>query len=65
MIVYEPFYKTLKDKKMSEYKLVNIHGFSPNTFYRMKKGEHISTKTINALCEVLGCGADGIIKYVK
>lgn len=50
---------------MSEYKLVNIHGFSPNTFYRMKKGEHISTKTINALCEVLGCGADGIIKYVK
>ena len=65
MIIYDPFYATLKKKKFTEYKLVNEFGFSPNTFYRIKRGEHISTRTINTLCRVLDCSVSDIIKYVK
>ena len=31
----------------------------------MKKGEAISTKTLDALCYALECGVDEIIKFVK
>lgn len=65
MITYKPFYKTLKRNHFTEYKLVQEYGFSPNIFYRMKKGENISTKTLNSLCEILNCDVDGIIKYEK
>ena len=65
LISYEPFYQTLLQKGITEYHLIFKEGFSANTFHRMKKGEAISTKTIDALCEVLDCNVNNIIVYVK
>ncbi len=65
MINYSPFYKTLLEKGVTEYQLIFKQGFSANTFYRMKKGEAISTKTIDALCYALDCEVDDIIKFEK
>lgn len=65
LISYEPFYQTLLKKGITEYHLIFKEGFSANTFYRMKKGEAISTKTIDALCDVLNCNVSDIIIYVK
>lgn len=61
MISYEPFYETLFKKNITEYYLIFKQGFSANTFYRMKKGEAISTKTLDAL----DCEVGDIIKFVK
>ncbi|GAA5347423.1 helix-turn-helix domain-containing protein [Streptococcus uberis] len=63
MISYKPFYKTLLKKDMSEYYLIKVEGFSANTLHRMKKGESITTKTINRLCEILECEVNDIIEY--
>lgn len=65
MISYAPFYKTLLDKNVTEYYLIYKQGFSANTFYRMKKGEAINTKTIDALCYALDCEVSDIIKFEK
>ena len=65
MISYEPFYETLFKKNITEYYLIFKQGFSSNTFYRMKKGEAISTKTLDALCYALDCEVGDIIKFVK
>ncbi len=65
MISYSPFYKTLLEKDITEYYLIYKQGFSANTFYRMKKGEAISTKTIDALCYALDCDVSDIIKFEK
>ena len=40
-------------------------GFSANTLHRMKKGEAISTKTLDALCYALDCEVSDIIKFEK
>ncbi|MBO7737380.1 MAG: helix-turn-helix transcriptional regulator, partial [Clostridia bacterium] len=40
-------------------------GFSANTLHRIKKGEAISTKTLDALCYVLDCKVEDIIEFVK
>ena len=65
MISYAPFYETLFRKNITEYHLIYKQGFSANTLHRMRKGMHISTKTLDALCEVLDCRVEEIIQYTK
>lgn len=65
MISYQPFYETLFKKGITEYNLIFKQGFSANTLYRMKKGEAISTKTLDALCYALDCGVGDILEFVK
>ena len=65
MISYAPFYETLLKKDITEYHLIFKQGFSANTLHRIKKGEAISTKTLDALCYALDCKVDDIIIFVK
>jgi len=64
MISYKPFYQTLFRKGITEYNLIFKQGISANTLHRMKHGEAISTKTLNALCEILDCKVSDIIEYI-
>ncbi len=65
LISYQPFYDTLYKKSMTEYALIFKHGISANTLYRMKKGEAITTKTIDTLCFILDCTVPEILEYKK
>lgn len=65
MISYKPFYETLYRKQITEYYLIFKQGFSANTLHRMKCGEAISTKTLDALCYPLDCGVEDIIQFVR
>ena len=65
MISYQPFYETLLQKGITEYHLIYKQGFSANTLYRMKKGEAISTRTLDALCYALDCEVYDLIKFEK
>lgn len=65
MISYEPFYETLFKKNITEYHLIYKQGFSANTLYRIKRGKHISTKTLDALCDALDCNVEDIVRFVK
>ena len=65
MISYAPFYETLFRKNITEYHLIYKQGFSANTLYRIKKGKHISTKTLDALCDALDCKVEDIVCFVK
>ena len=65
MISYEPFYNTLFRKGITEYQLIFKQGFSANTLHRMKKGEAISTKTLDALCYALDCNVSDILQFVR
>lgn len=65
LISYKPFYETLYKKDLTEYYLIFKQGFSANTIHRIKKGEAISTKTLDALCYALDCEVSDIIKFEK
>lgn len=65
VISYKPFYETLFRKGITEYYLIFKEGFSANTLHRIKKGEAISTKTLDALCYALDCNVSDIIEFVK
>lgn len=65
MISYKPFYDTLFRKGVTEYELIFKHGLSANTLYRMKKGEAITTKTLDTLCFILDCDVSDILEHIK
>lgn len=63
MISYEPFYKTLKEKNISTYKLINQYGISRSLLDRLRHNKPISTVTINDLCGILHCKVEDILLY--
>ncbi len=63
LISYKPFYETLFKKGITEYSLIFKYGFSANTLHRMKHGEAISTKTLDALCTALDCPVEDILRF--
>ena len=65
MISYEPFYKTLKEKNISTYKLINNYGISRSLLDRLKHNKPISTVTLNDLCNILDCKVENILVFTK
>jgi len=65
MISYAPFYETLKQKKITTYKLITKFGISRSLIDRLKHDKPISTVTLNDLCKILDCNVDGILVYIK
>ncbi len=65
MISYKPFYDTLLRKNITEYHLIFKEGISANTLHRMKKGESITTKTLDTLCFILNCEVSDILYHDK
>lgn len=64
MISYEPLFETMKRKGITSYRLFKM-GFPQSNYYAVKRGENISTHTINELCRILQCDVCDIMKYVE
>ena len=63
MITYEPLFQTMKEKGITSYRLGKL-GFPLSNYYAMKRGENISTHTLNQLCKLLQCNVEDILKYI-
>lgn len=64
MIIYEPFWETLKQSNETTYTLIKNHGISSNTLCRLRKNESITMVTLNDLCRILNCRPEQIIRYI-
>ena len=64
MISYEPFFKIMADRGISSYRLMKL-GFPRSTYYAMKRGDNISSHTVNQLCKILKCDVSDIMKYIE
>ena len=65
MITYEPFYRTLKQRNLSTYRLIIDYGISRSLLDRLKHNKPISTVTIDDLCTILDCRVEDILTYIK
>ncbi|HIX14162.1 MAG TPA: helix-turn-helix transcriptional regulator [Candidatus Hungatella pullicola] len=63
MITYDKLWKTLKQKQISQYRLIKYHHISAGQLSRLKKNSFVSTHTINMLCSILECGVDDIMEF--
>ncbi len=64
MISYEPLWKTMKERGATTYTLQVKGRISSSTIRRLKAKESVSTNTLDALCQILGCTLDDIVEYL-
>ena len=55
MIVYDRLWATMKERHVSQYKLLKEYGVSAGQLDRLRKNGNVSTYTLNALCSILHC----------
>lgn len=65
MISYAPFWKTMEEKGVTQYKLIYHYQISANTLQRIKRSQSINTNTLNLLCLILDCTVSDIIEFEK
>lgn len=64
MIVYAPFWKTLKESQETTYSLITRHHISSATIDKLRKNKPLSTTTLNDLCHILGVPIENIVQYI-
>lgn len=65
MIRYNRLWETMKDRGISQYRLINEYHISSGQLDRLRKNGNISTYTLNQLCAILHCRLEDIAEYVE
>lgn len=63
MIVFDRLWATMKEREISQYKLIKEYKISTGQLDRLRKNENISTYTLNQLCKILNCRLEDIAEY--
>lgn len=63
MITYDKLWITMKEKQITQYRLIKYYGVSAGQIGRLKKNQHISTHTLDTLCHILDCRVEDIVEY--
>ena len=63
MISYLPLWDTMERRGATTYTLQVKGNISSSTIRRLKAGESVSTNTLDALCQILNCSVEEIIKF--
>lgn len=65
MIAFNRLWNTMKEKGVSQYKLIKDYGISTGQLDRLRKNGNVSTFTLNQLCKILGCKLEDIAEYIE
>ena len=63
MISYEPLFRLLKTRGITGYQLGKA-GFPLTTYHSIRRGNNVSTQTLDALCELLDCRVEDIVEHI-
>ncbi|MBQ7247152.1 MAG: helix-turn-helix domain-containing protein [Lachnospiraceae bacterium] len=62
MISYAPLWETMKEKNVSQYKLLTS-GIDNKTLDSLKKNRNITVLTMEKLCRIIGCSPNDIVRF--
>lgn len=63
MISFDRLWITMKERNISQYKLIKDYQFSTGQLDRLRKNQNVNTYTLNQLCKILGCKLEDIAEY--
>ncbi len=64
MLKYDKLWVTLKEKNISQYKLIKDYGIDKAQLHRLRKNMVVKTMILNRLCCILDCRIEDIVEYV-
>ncbi len=65
MIVFDRLWETMKERGISQYKLIKEYKISTGQLDRLRKNGNVSTYTLNQLCEILDCDLSDIAQHLS
>ena len=65
MISFEKLWITLKERNISQYKLIKEYKISTGQLDRLRKNGNVNTYTLNELFKILDCRLEDIAEYKK
>lgn len=65
MFNYNPLWKTMERKGITQYQLIKEFHFSTGTLDALRKNKSITAYTIEKLCLILDCTPNDIIQVIK
>lgn len=64
MISYEPFFKTLVKRKISQYQLINDYLIPSGTLSRIRNNQSLTLKSIENICKALNCNIGDVVSFI-
>lgn len=55
----------MKNRGVSQYKLIKDYHFSTGQLDRLRKNESVSTHTLDILCQILDCKIEDVAVYLE
>lgn len=65
MISYEPLWRTMKEKSVTTYALINKYNIRKSTIDRLRQKKNVTIFTLARLCEILDCRIEDVVEYQK
>ncbi|MGF0064479.1 helix-turn-helix domain-containing protein [Lachnospiraceae bacterium SGI.085] len=62
IISYDPLWRTLKEKEISQYHLLKS-GIDNKTLDNLKKNKNITLLTVEKLCNIIQCSPNDIVEF--
>lgn len=62
MVDYSPLWETMKQKNVSQYRLLQ-EGIDNKTLDSLKKGKNITLLTLEKLCVILQCTPNDVVRF--
>lgn len=63
MIIFDRLWFTMKERGVSQYKLIKEYKISNGQLDRLRKNENVSTYTLGQLCSILHCRLEDVAEY--
>ena len=65
MISFDKLGVTLKEKNISQYKLIKEYKVSTGQLDRLRKNGNVNTYTLDQLCKILNCKLEDIAEFIE
>ena len=63
IIDFSPLWKTMKEKRVSQYKLLQS-GIDNKTLDKLKKNSNITLKTLEKICKTCDCTPNDVVNFI-
>ena len=64
MIKYDRLWDLLKQRKISQYRLIKDYGIDKSQLQRLRKNMIVKTLILNRLCNILDCRIEDIMEFI-
>lgn len=64
MYNYNPLWRTMEEKGITTYSLVNHYGISSHLMSNLRHNQNVTVETLHKLSEILDCDSSDIVEFV-